>query len=380
MIDCGLMAETDKKIPKNKLTPDWLVNGVLTKLGEMFDRLTGRNWQPSSSLATSEISEKLKKLLDAEVKDLGVQGLFVPHNIKLKMQWDKFSTDADASIKKLENELLITAIDHINDRRYHTFAPLLFEIKPDYFTEGVKLMASFDKFADEESREAAVNVTVPDLKNISLTIPEPPQIEAKNEMFTAEYVLNGKEFKAELIFHEKQRLSVGRTKENDLTIDDPSISKIHASLVLNNENQLMVADTGSTNGTFISGQRIVYGKAIAIRNGEIINFGTVSVKFEHIPNERPENVAEDFRTNSEFRTEDVSAGEMASTPTVLIANEDSNNYVTNSGNNIEPEKDVAENKIHETKDHFELEYKDDNAEDSATPTNKGIILDFGENK
>jgi len=110
------------------------MRGVLTKLGDTFDRLTGRRWTPSSSLATSELIEKLKKLLDTEVKDLGAKGKFVPHNIKLKMQWDKFSTDSEEAITRLENELKIATIDHINDNRYHTYAPIHLEITPDYFT------------------------------------------------------------------------------------------------------------------------------------------------------------------------------------------------------------------------------------------------------
>src|SRR5262249_36295714 len=76
---------------KKKTSVDWLMRGILTKLGDTLDRLTGRRYAPSSSLATSELGEKLKKLLDLEVKDFGFKGKFVPHNIKLKMQWDKFS-------------------------------------------------------------------------------------------------------------------------------------------------------------------------------------------------------------------------------------------------------------------------------------------------
>jgi pSer/pThr/pTyr-binding forkhead associated (FHA) protein len=44
--------------------------------------------------------------------------------------------------------------------------------------------------------------------------------------------------------NEGQRLSVGRTKENGLAIDDPSISKYHASLMLDPQGILHVADTG----------------------------------------------------------------------------------------------------------------------------------------
>jgi hypothetical protein len=98
---------------KKKTSLDWLMRGVLTKIGDTFDRLTGRRWTPSSSLATSELIEKLKKLLDLEAKDFGAKGKFVPHNIKLKMQWDKFSTDSESALQKLEYELKIAAIDHI---------------------------------------------------------------------------------------------------------------------------------------------------------------------------------------------------------------------------------------------------------------------------
>ena len=250
---------------KKSISIDWLVRGVLTKLGEMFDQFTGRNWKPSSSLATSELIEKLKKLLDAEAKDEGAKGKFVPHNIKLLMQWDKFSTDAEDALKKLEDELLIAAIDHINDERYHTFAPMKLEIKNDYFTEGVKLLASFDNFTEENRREAAVNVTVPDLKNVILN-PIAEEIAApEKEIFVAEFALRGTPKKVKLAFDEKERKSVGRTKENDLAIDDESVSKIHAALVLNSDRQLMVADTGSTNGTYINGERIAYGRAFIVQ-------------------------------------------------------------------------------------------------------------------
>jgi pSer/pThr/pTyr-binding forkhead associated (FHA) protein len=286
-IDSQKMPEQNNSVQK-KLSLDWLLRGVLTKVGDTFDRLTGRRWTPSSSLATSELIEKLKHLLDAEARDLAGKGKFVPHNIKLKMQWDKFSTDAEKALKKLENELTIAAIDHINDNRYHTYAPLKIEIKPDYFTEGVKLLASFDKFV-EEDREAAISVTVPQINNVGNYIPEPPPEEkpvAEAEIFYAVFSLQGKARRVELRFKEKERRSVGRTKENDLSLDDPSVSKIHAALVMNSESQLMVADTGSTNGTFINDERIAYGRAFVIKAADRVKFGTIEVVFEHAPRAR----------------------------------------------------------------------------------------------
>jgi len=277
---------------ESKITPtrksfslDWLMRGVLTKFGETFDKLTGRNWKPSSSLATSELVERLKFLLDAEAKDTGDNKKFVPHNIKLKTQWDKFSTDSETALKKLEDELLIAAIDHINDKRYHTFAPMNLEIKADYFTEGVKLSASFDHFGDEKKREAAINVTVPDLRNVLLNPQPGVPAEPEKILFIAEFTIKDAVRKKELAFASRERLSVGRTKGNDLWLDDASVSKIHAALVLNSEDQLMVADTGSTNGTFVNNERIAYGKAIPIKSGDKLKFGTVKVALRPVVKE-----------------------------------------------------------------------------------------------
>lgn len=276
------MPENKLSPTKKSLSPDWFVGGILTRLGEMFDRWTGRNWQPSSSLAASEIIERLKRLLDSEVRDLGAKGKFVPHNIKLKMQWDKFSTDAQTGLEKLKDELLVAAIDHINDRRYHTYAPIELEIMPDYFTEGIKLTSSFEKFADEQEPEGALNVTMPDLKNVLIAPLEEIAAAPAAEIFIAEFTVFGKVRKVELSFVEKQRRSVGRTKQNDLWIDDPSVSKLHAAFVLSSERQLLLADTGSTNGTFINGQRIAYGKANLIIDGDKFKFGNVEVNLTHI--------------------------------------------------------------------------------------------------
>jgi pSer/pThr/pTyr-binding forkhead associated (FHA) protein len=273
------MAENTQP-PKKSFSPDWLVQGVLTKVGDTFDRLTGRGWKPSSSLATSELVERLKTLLDSEIKENGDGRKFVPHNIKLKMQWDKFSTDGDDNLRKLEAELLTAAVDHINDKRYYTYAPLSLEVKPDYFTSGVKLFVGFEKF-DKEDREAEMNVSIPGAKLADILPEEAP--EPLKEIVIVQFLLNGNVAQKIVTFEEGKQLTVGRTKENDVAINDPSVSKFHASLLLNADGQLMVADTGSTNGTFINGERIAYGKAIAVGRGDKLKFGTVETVLQIQP-------------------------------------------------------------------------------------------------
>ena len=370
--------------PKKKISIEWLMRGVLTKIGDTFDRLTGRRWSPSSSLATSELIEKLKKLLDAEIKDLGAKGKFVPHNIKLKMQWDKFSTDSEEAIQRLENELKIATIDHINDNRYHTYAPLHLEITPDYFTEGVKLLVSFDKF-DEEKREAAVNVTVPQIK-VGDYLPElPPEAlpEPEAETFIANFTVNDKAKRVELTFKQKQRRTVGRSKENDLAIEDPSVSKMHGALVFNSERQLLVADTGSTNGTFINDQRIAYGRAFPVSATDKVKFGNIEVVFQFVPREAEEPPLQEVMTNQP-QTEAYSVSQRDIQTIAFNSNEDlavkTENLpqTVNKTENIQARENVPETRFVQVKPEANSEIKPEakKTETNNTATQDRINFDF----
>lgn len=269
-------------IESKKASPDWLIQGILTKVGDTFDRLTGRRWRPSSSLATSGLIERMKLLLDREAKTLEDGRVIIPHNIKLKMQWDKFSTDSEESLRKLEAEFLIAAVDHINDRHYYTQAPLSIEVKPDYFTDGVKLFVGFEKFTDDET-DAQVNVSVPGIKVDQLPESVGPTAAADGREVEFSFNLNGKAIRRKLRINVGKRLALGRTKENDVSIDDISVSKYHASVMINASGTVLVADTGSTNGTFVNGQRISYGKATEVGVGISVKLGTIDVNIELLP-------------------------------------------------------------------------------------------------
>ncbi len=297
----------DKSQSKTKtFSPDWLVQGVLTKLGDTFDRLTGRSWNPSSSLATSKLVEKLKVLLDSKAKDLGEDGVFVPHNIKLMIQWDKFSTDSEEDLVSLEHELHTATIDHINDRLYHTYAQINIEVKTDYFTEGVRLLGNFGKFSETEEDEASINVTLPNLRrddiipNKTSIILNANEIAQEQSTFKIKFHAAEKIHDQEIDFTKKKRIIVGRAKENDIVINDRSVSKIHASIVLNAEKQLLVADTGSTNGTFVGTERIIYGKAFEIEEGTSVKFGVVEVSFKRLGSLESSNVSNNMSAAAEI--------------------------------------------------------------------------------
>jgi len=74
---------------------------------------------------------------------------------------------------------------------------------------------------------------------------------------------------------------VGRTTENDVAIDDSSMSRQHAALELAGE-ALLVRDLGSRNGTFVNDERIATDAPLRAIARDILRFGRVSLQY-HTP-------------------------------------------------------------------------------------------------
>lgn len=68
----------------------------------------------------------------------------------------------------------------------------------------------------------------------------------------------------------------GRASSNDFQIDDPSVSSSHCEIVLE-KDAIRLHDLGSTNGTFIKGQRI---SETALCEGQIFRLGMVELLLE----------------------------------------------------------------------------------------------------
>lgn len=69
---------------------------------------------------------------------------------------------------------------------------------------------------------------------------------------------------------EQQEMSLGRDLANDIAISDPEVSRRHARFLLQEDN-VIIEDLGSTNGTFLNGQRI--SSPQQLRAGDVITFG-----------------------------------------------------------------------------------------------------------
>ncbi|HEY6803665.1 MAG TPA: FHA domain-containing protein [Pyrinomonadaceae bacterium] len=266
----------DKSAKKSRqeALPERLLRRVLEGMGDVVDRKFGRTVEPKSGLTTSKLIERMKKLIDERVRDEGNKGRIAPHHLVLKVEWGTHSEAPPEILNDLKNEVLAAAIDHINDHRYRTLAPVSVDAEVDIFTTGISVDPNFGEFEEDLRREdeakRAEKAGIP----IPAAAPPMPDIEVIARITQP----NGTR-EIPLIFKPGgKRLNVGRASDNELMLNDTSVSKIHAALLMTSEGTILVADTGSTNGTFINGRRISYGESRLIEEGDVVGFGDVEVR------------------------------------------------------------------------------------------------------
>jgi len=270
-------SEKKESVPKrDEALAERLLRRVLDRVGAVVDRSLGRAVEPQSGFTTTRLIERMNRLIDERVReDPRRGGRIAPHLMKLKIEWGTHSEAPPEAVKELENEVLAAAIDHINDQRLRTLAPVEVETLVDIFTTGIAVDPGYGAFEEELQREdeerarAAVSVSIPS----GLGAPKNVVVQARVNV--------GKESEESTLYFKPggRRLSVGRATDCDLSLPHPSVSKIHAAILMNREGTLLVSDTGSVNGTFINGRRINYGEARQLEDGDVVGFGDVEVRF-----------------------------------------------------------------------------------------------------
>src|SRR5262245_61825852 len=73
------------------------------------------------------------------------------------------------------------------------------------------------------------------------------------------------------------RITIGRTPNNDVVVPDHSISRLHA--YIRHGNGWFVADAGSKNGTWLGGAQLAARKERALESKTILRLGDVDLTF-----------------------------------------------------------------------------------------------------
>lgn len=88
----------------------------------------------------------------------------------------------------------------------------------------------------------------------------------------------------ERIVTEKKRISIGRTRDNDIVLENRGVSRKHAMIEFNN-NAAVVIDNESLNGTFVNSRKVAEE---VLRDEDIITIGKYSLIYHSETSQDPD--------------------------------------------------------------------------------------------
>lgn len=77
----------------------------------------------------------------------------------------------------------------------------------------------------------------------------------------------------------KDSLSIGRSRESDIFLEDLAVSRLHASIVNMGNGNYGLKDEGSANGTKINGQLVPKNQMYPLQEGDKIQLGQTVLVF-----------------------------------------------------------------------------------------------------
>src|SRR5882724_474333 len=90
------------------------------------------------------------------------------------------------------------------------------------------------------------------------------------------FVIRPKDYEPSIVKLDRMKLTIGRSSRNDICISDPFASRLHAEIRRENE-QVMLVDNGSANGTFVNGQRVTGSLRLSV--GDIVRIGETEIEY-----------------------------------------------------------------------------------------------------
>lgn len=226
----------------------------------IFDGVFSRAFK--SGVKPLQLGRKLLEVVDRE-RDVDAQGRrVVPNSYLIHLSPADREGFADLEPTLLQ-ELTAALREYISQEGYHVDgkARVALHTNPD-LRKG-KFDIEFRNIVAETPAEPA---PAPDLK----VVPNPP---SAFDHPPAVLTLPGGQ---RIELHEGHYV-LGRQLQSDIVLNDTNVSRTHAEFV-SAAGEVTVKDLGSTNGTKVNG--VLVTNEQLLQHGDVINFGTVQVRFE----------------------------------------------------------------------------------------------------
>ena len=244
-----------------------LARRVLERLGsKVDDKLASEGQHTLGAQVIGGLTSRIEHIIDSSLEeDEGGVRRLAPNRFKVLFTYEETSALSPQYIEAVGKELTASVFEFINNRRYVTRGPVEVQAGRDLFAKATVVKASSDSDVERAAAAPETESAAPaqGSKAICLTGTE------------------GRSYRVELRT-DGAPAYIGRAAENAVRIDDPSISRLHCSLSLRRDGNVMIGDLGSANGTLVNDQPLGRDEARAVKSGDRIRIGDFDLTVSEI--------------------------------------------------------------------------------------------------
>jgi FhaA, N-terminal domain/FHA domain len=253
-----------------------VLRAIEQKIEGLFEGLFGRAFR--TNVQPVELARKLVKEMD-DHRTVSVSRIYVPneYTVYLSTQDREQFTNYEAS---LQTELRDYLAEHARREGYVTLTPptVLFETDDDLtlgeFGIATRMVQRGPAKPGEAEPEPTPRLEPGATMVYRPTTPLPPEGPAPDVALAQEIVTLTLDGASREI--DKRRVVLGRSKDCDIQLADPNVSRRHAELRQEGSAYWLI-DLDSTNGSQVNGQRTARAK---LESGDTITLGSTDLLFE----------------------------------------------------------------------------------------------------
>src|SRR5579862_802791 len=240
---------------------------IESKLEALFEGIFGRAFR--ANVQPVELARKLVKEMD-EHRNVSVSRVYVPNEYTIYLSPDDRKQFADYE-DSLRDELQEYIAAHARREGYVLLSPPRVRFETDADLElgmfGIATRLTHtgrQKQPDAPASQAGPGATM--IYNAAAARPEPVEVAA--------VTVNGRSYELE-----DERTVIGRSKDADIQLPDPNVSRRHAEVRREGEGFVLV-DLDSTNGIEVDGRRV---RRLELDDGTRFTIGSTELVFSREP-------------------------------------------------------------------------------------------------
>ncbi|TGO05065.1 FhaA domain-containing protein [Serinibacter arcticus] len=243
--------------------------GVLDRFEKGVERVVSSAFAKAfrSEVKPVEIASAIRKDMDDRAASFSRGRTVVPNTFDVELGESDHERVVEWGEDALADEIIAAAAEHAREQGFSLVGPLAvtFSAKPDLETGRFRVHSSTVRAGGEQgvpqgNQHAGQHGD--QQQSWTGTVPAPPRhplidIDGKRYLLTSETTV------------------LGRGNESDIVVDDTGVSRRHVE-IRRTPRGVVVTDLGSTNGTFVEGNRIT---AATLVDGNTVTMGRTRLLF-----------------------------------------------------------------------------------------------------